>query len=48
MIQHHHWSLNELDNMLPFEREIYAGLLIQHLEAERLEREKQERKMKGQ
>ena len=48
MIQHHHWSLNELDNMLPFEREIYAGLLIKHLEAERLEREKQERKMKGQ
>ena len=27
MIQHHHWSLTELDNMLPFERQIYIILL---------------------
>jgi len=27
MIQHHHWSLTELDNMLPFERAIYIILL---------------------
>ena len=27
MIQHHNWSLTELDNMLPFERQIYVSLL---------------------
>jgi hypothetical protein len=27
MIQHHHWSLTELDNMLPYERAIYIILL---------------------
>jgi flagellar biosynthesis regulator FlaF len=27
MIQHHQWSLTELDNMLPFERQIYIILL---------------------
>lgn len=29
------YSLTELDNMIPFEREIYIGLLIQHLEKKR-------------
>tara|TARA_Y100001951_G_C11212467_1_gene223783 strand:- start:76 stop:249 length:174 start_codon:yes stop_codon:yes gene_type:complete len=47
MIQHHHWSLSELDNMLPYEREIYGGLLIRHLEAEKEEYDKQQRQMKG-
>ena len=27
MVQHHKWSLTELDNMLPFERQIYITLL---------------------
>ena len=27
MIQHHQWSLTELDNMFPFERQIYIILL---------------------
>jgi|TARA_R110001592_G_scaffold215776_1_gene469185 hypothetical protein len=35
MIQHHNWSLTELDNMMPWEREIYIGLLIEHLEEEK-------------
>jgi len=46
MIQHHNWSLTEIENMIPWEREIYIGLLIQALEDEKLEHEKQERKMK--
>jgi len=32
LMQHHHYSLFELDSMIPFEREIYLGLLQQHLE----------------
>ena len=46
MIQHHNWSLTELDNMLPWEREIYAGLLIQYLQDEKEEYERQQRKNK--
>ena len=46
MIHHHKWSLNELENMLPWEREIYIGLLVQALEDEKKEYEKQQREMK--
>ena len=41
MMQHHNYSLSELDNMMPWEREIYVKLLVQHLEEER-ERIRQE------
>ena len=34
-MQHHKYSLTELDNMMPLEREIYIKLLLQHLEEER-------------
>jgi hypothetical protein len=44
MMQHHKYSLAELEDMMPWEREIYIGLLIQHLEEEKEEHEKQERK----
>ena len=27
MIQHHKWSLTELEDMMPYEREIYVTLL---------------------
>ena len=41
MMQHHKYSLTELEDMIPFEREIYLGLLEQHIreENERVERE---------
>ena len=34
LMQHHKYSLTELDNMIPFEREIYVQLLIQHIKEE--------------
>ncbi len=34
MMQHHKYSLTELDNMLPWERDIYLNMLIQYLEEE--------------
>ena len=34
LMQHHKYSLTELDNMIPFEREIYVQLLINHIKAE--------------
>ena len=41
-MQHHKYSLTELENMIPWEREIYIGLLMQFLkeEEERIEKEK--------
>ena len=42
MMQHHGYSLNELENMIPWEREIYTNMLRQHIEEEneRLKTEK--------
>jgi len=31
LIQHHKYSLTELENMIPFEREIYVQMLIRYL-----------------
>ena len=41
LIQHHKYSLTEIENMIPWEREIYLTLLIQWLEEEE-ERQKQQ------
>ena len=30
-MQHHKYSLTELENMVPWEREIYLDLLMQHI-----------------
>ena len=45
-MQHHNYSLTELDNMIPWEREVYLGLLMEHLkeEKDRLAKEEQRRK----
>ena len=42
-MQHHKYSLTELDNMMPWEREIYVNLLMQFIEEEN-ERVKKENK----
>lgn len=34
MVQYHKWSLSELENMIPIERDIYVILMKQHLEEE--------------
>ena len=40
-MQHHKYSLTELEEMMPWEREIYINLLMQWLEEEK-ERQKQQ------
>lgn len=35
-MQHHKYSLTELENMMPWERDIYIGMLIQYIEEENL------------
>jgi hypothetical protein len=34
MIQHHKWSLTELEDMLPYERDIYVAMLKNWVEEE--------------
>ena len=34
MMQHHKYSLSELDNMIPWERQIYISLLQEYIEKE--------------
>tara|TARA_R110001592_G_scaffold56610_1_gene172481 strand:+ start:455 stop:586 length:132 start_codon:yes stop_codon:yes gene_type:complete len=43
MMQHHKYSLTELDNMMPWEREIYINLLLQFIKDEEEEHRKQNR-----
>ena len=46
MMQHHKYSLEEIENMLPWEREVYIGLLTKFLEDEK-ERLKKEQEQRG-
>jgi|TARA_B100000767_G_scaffold143252_1_gene135258 hypothetical protein len=42
-MQHHKYSLTELDNMIPWEREIYVDMLVEHLKEEKKQQEEQQR-----
>jgi|TARA_A100001015_G_C14697437_1_gene596916 hypothetical protein len=41
MVQHHKYSLAELDNMLPWERQVYVSMLVEFVkeENERIKRQ---------
>lgn len=34
MMQHHNYSLTDLENMIPWERDIYVNMLLEHIEEE--------------
>ena len=36
LMQHHKYSLTEIENMMPWERDIYLGLLNEHIEEENM------------
>ncbi len=35
MVQHHKYSITEIENIIPFERDLYVDMLVAHLEAEK-------------
>jgi len=43
-MQHHKYSLTELENMIPWERDIYVAMLIQYLEEENQKLKDRQRK----
>ena len=42
LMQHHKYSLTELENMMPWEREIYISLLQQYVEEENLKAQQEQ------
>ena len=46
MMQHHKYSLTELDNMIPWERDIYVSLLVNYIneENEKIKQQQSQRK----
>ena len=47
MMQHHKYSLTELENMIPWERDVYVAMLINFIEQENEKiRQKQAEKRK--
>ena len=43
-MQNHSWSLFELESMMPWEREIYVGLLLEFIKEQEEEQKKQQAK----
>tara|TARA_B100000427_G_scaffold317869_1_gene314412 strand:+ start:896 stop:1063 length:168 start_codon:yes stop_codon:yes gene_type:complete len=41
LMQYHKYSLTEIENLMPWERDIYVALLQQHLEEEKLKHQQQ-------
>ena len=44
LMQHHKYSLTEIENLIPWEREIYLTLLAQYVEEENNRQKEQQRK----
>tara|TARA_B100000287_G_scaffold97188_2_gene89221 strand:- start:3350 stop:3535 length:186 start_codon:yes stop_codon:yes gene_type:complete len=45
LMQHHKYSLTELENMMPWERDVYVNLLIAHIQEEERRQKSEENKM---
>jgi len=46
-MQHHNYSLSDLENMLPWEREIYVDMLITYIKEENQKEKERQAKSKG-
>jgi hypothetical protein len=42
-MQHHNYSLGDLENMMPWEREIYVEMLMNYIEEQNKKQEEQNR-----
>ena len=47
-MQHHNYSLSDLDNMMPWEREVYISLLLNFLKEQEEQQKEQEARSKNQ
>jgi len=44
LMQHHKYSLTELENMIPWERDVYIGLLMAFIQEEERRQKSEENK----
>tara|TARA_B100000519_G_C14104327_1_gene372604 strand:+ start:685 stop:822 length:138 start_codon:yes stop_codon:yes gene_type:complete len=45
-MQHHKYNITEIENMLPWERDIYVDMLINYIKEENEKRKREQEKMK--
>ena len=45
-MQHHNYSLSDIENMIPWEREIYVDMLIEHIKEENRKQEEEQARQK--
>jgi hypothetical protein len=48
MVQHHGYSLTEIENLMPWEREIYVGMLINHVKEKNEKMKERAQQLKSQ
>jgi len=41
LMQYHKWSLTEIEQLIPWERDVYVELLKQHIEEEEMKQQQQ-------
>ena len=46
LMQHHKYSLTEIENMIPWERDIYVSLLVNYIKEENEKRQREQEKMR--
>tara|TARA_B110000305_G_C19075015_1_gene463499 strand:- start:293 stop:433 length:141 start_codon:yes stop_codon:yes gene_type:complete len=46
-MQHHKYSLTEIEEMMPWEREVYVMLLLQHIDEENMKAKHAQSSMGG-
>ena len=47
LVQHHKYSLTDIENMMPWEREVYVNMLATHLQKERDRIAEEQRRSNG-
>jgi hypothetical protein len=45
LMQHHKYSLSDLENMIPWERDVYVNLLMAHIQEEERRQNQDQNKM---
>jgi|TARA_B100000900_G_scaffold2497_1_gene2148 hypothetical protein len=45
-MQHHKYNITEIENMIPWERDIYVDMLINYIKEENERRKREQEKMK--
>jgi len=46
-MQHHNYSLSDIENMMPWERDIYLDMLVTHIKEENEKAKERQRNQNG-